>query len=42
VVHGSVVSFTFALPETHVDTLVERLSESGHGQLVWLDAKLPE
>jgi hypothetical protein len=37
-----VVSFTFALPETHVDTLVERLSESGHGQLVWLDAKLPE
>jgi uncharacterized YigZ family protein len=42
VVHGSVVCFSFALPETHVDTLVERLSESGHGQLVWLDAKLPE
>ena len=42
VTHGSVVSLRFALPETQAAALVERLSESGRGQLVWLDAELPE
>jgi uncharacterized YigZ family protein len=38
--HGSVVSLHFALPETQAAALVERLSESGRGQLVWLDTGL--
>lgn len=38
--HGSVVSLHFALPETQAAALVERLSESGRGQLVWLDTEL--
>jgi uncharacterized YigZ family protein len=42
VTHGSEVSLRFALPETQAAALVERLSESGRGQLVWLDAELPE
>ena len=37
VTHGSLVSLRFALPETQAAALVERLSESGRGQLVWLD-----
>lgn len=42
VTHGSVVNLRFALPETQAAALVERLSESGRGQLMWLDAELPE
>ena len=38
VAHGSVVSLRFALPETHAVALMAQLSESGRGQLVWLDA----
>jgi uncharacterized YigZ family protein len=38
VAHASVVSLRFALPETHAVALMARLSESGRGQLVWLDA----
>jgi uncharacterized YigZ family protein len=37
VAHGSVVSLRFALPETQAAGLMSRLSESGRGQLVWLD-----
>jgi uncharacterized YigZ family protein len=36
--HGSLVSLQFALPETQAATLMARLSESGRGQLVWLDS----
>ena len=39
VTHGSLVSLRFALPETQAAALVERLSESGRGQLVWLDTE---
>lgn len=39
--HGSVVTLQFALPETQAADLMERLSESGRGQLVWLDANTP-
>lgn len=39
VAHGSVVTLHFALPETQAKALVARLSESGRGQLVWLDAQ---
>ena len=42
VTHGSLVSLRFALPETQAAALVERLSESGRGQLVWLDAEWAE
>jgi uncharacterized YigZ family protein len=35
--HGSVVSLSFALPENLAAGLVARLSESGRGQLVWLE-----
>ena len=38
VTHGSVVTLRFALPETQAAALTARLSESGRGQLVWLDA----
>lgn len=38
VVHGSVVTLRFALPEPQVAALVQRLGDSGRGQLVWLDA----
>lgn len=39
VTHGNVVSLHFALPETQAAALLERLNESGRGQLVWLDAE---
>jgi uncharacterized YigZ family protein len=35
--HGSVVTLHFALPESQAGALQARLSESGRGQLVWLD-----
>ena len=35
--HGSVVTLRFALPDTLAAALMARLSESGRGQLVWLD-----
>ena len=37
VAHGSVVTLRFALPDTLAAALMARLSESGRGQLVWLD-----
>ena len=37
VTHGSVVTLHFALPESQAAALQSRLSESGRGQLVWLD-----
>ena len=37
VTHGSVVTLHFALPESQATALQSRLSESGRGQLVWLD-----
>ena len=37
VVHGSVVRLHFALPQTQAEGLMARLSESGRGQLVWLE-----
>jgi uncharacterized YigZ family protein len=36
--HGTLVCLCFELPETQASTLVERLNESGRGQLVWMDA----
>lgn len=36
VVHGSVVTLHFALPQSQANALVHRLNESGRGQLVWL------
>ena len=36
--HGSVVTLHFALPEPDSPALVQRLGDSGRGQLVWLDA----
>ena len=38
VAHGSVVTLQFALPEPKAPALVQRLGDSGRGQLVWLDA----
>ena len=35
--HGSVVMLRFALPEPEAPALVQRLGDSGRGQLVWLD-----
>jgi uncharacterized YigZ family protein len=35
--HGTLVCLSFELPETQARTLVERLNESGRGQLVWMD-----
>jgi uncharacterized YigZ family protein len=35
--HGSVVTLRFAMPETQAAEWVARLSESGRGQLVWLE-----
>ena len=37
VAHGSVVTMRFALPDTQAVALMARLSESGRGQLVWLN-----
>jgi uncharacterized YigZ family protein len=37
VAHDSVVTLRFALPDAQAATLMARLSESGRGQLVWLD-----
>jgi putative IMPACT (imprinted ancient) family translation regulator len=37
VAHGSVVTLRFALPDTLAAALMARLSESGRGQLVWLN-----
>jgi uncharacterized YigZ family protein len=37
VTHGRLVSLFFELPQTHAQALMERLHESGRGQLVWLD-----
>ena len=42
VVHGSVVTLHFALPHTQAADLMARLSESGRGQLVWLDTDMAE
>ena len=36
--HGSVVTLRFAMPQNQAAQCVARLSESGRGQLVWLDA----
>jgi len=38
VAHASVVTLQFALPELQCPALVQRLGDSGRGQLVWLDA----
>jgi uncharacterized YigZ family protein len=35
--HASLVRLQFQLPQTQAAALVERLNESGRGQLVWLD-----
>ena len=40
--HGSVVTLRFALPESRADALVQRLGDSGRGQLVWLQADNPD
>ena len=37
VTHASVVSLFFELPQTQAASFMERLNESGRGQLVWLD-----
>ena len=39
--HGSVVTLHFALPESDTAALMHRLSESGRGQLVWLNDQAP-
>jgi uncharacterized YigZ family protein len=39
--HGSVVTLRFAMPETQAAEWVARLSESGRGQLVWLEGDRP-
>jgi len=39
--HGSVVTLHFAMPETQAAEWVARLSESGRGQLVWLESDRP-
>jgi len=36
--HGSLVTLRFALPDPQAPALVQRLGDSGRGQLVWLDA----
>ena len=36
--HGSVVTLRFALPEPDAPALVQRLGDSGRGQVAWLDA----
>ena len=38
VAHASVVTLQFALPEPQAPALVQKLGDSGRGQLVWLDA----
>ena len=37
VAHGSVVTLRFFLPQTQAAAWMTRLSESGRGQLVWLE-----
>jgi uncharacterized YigZ family protein len=39
--HGSVVTLRFALPQSQAAAWVARLSESGRGQLVWLEGDSP-
>ena len=39
--HGSLVTLRFALPDPQAPALMQRLGESGRGQLVWLDADNP-
>jgi uncharacterized YigZ family protein len=41
VAHGSVVTLRFALPQTGAAALMARLSESGRGQLIWLEGDSP-
>lgn len=36
--HGSMVTLRFALPQPQAPHLMQRLGDSGRGQLVWLDA----
>jgi uncharacterized YigZ family protein len=36
--HGSVVTLRFTLPDSQAPALMQRLGDSGRGQLVWLDA----
>lgn len=36
--HGSVVTLRFALPEPDAPALLQRLGDSGRGQVLWLDA----
>lgn len=36
VVHGSVVTVHFSMPDTQASACIDRLNESGRGQLVWL------
>lgn len=38
VAHGSVVTLHFALPRPQAPALMQRLGDSGRGQLAWLDA----
>jgi hypothetical protein len=40
--HASVVTLHFALPDQRVATLMERLNESGRGQLQWLEGDRPD
>ena len=37
VVHGSVVEFEFALPQSKAPDVVSQLNESGHGKLAWIE-----
>ena len=39
--HGSLVTLRFVLPDPQAPALMQRLGESGRGQLVWLDADNP-
>jgi uncharacterized YigZ family protein len=39
--HGSVVTLRFALPASRAEALMQRLGDSGRGQLVWLQTDNP-
>ncbi len=39
--HGRVVTLRFALPETQAPALMQRLGESGRGQLLWIGTDNP-
>ncbi len=39
--HGSLVTLRFILPDPQAPALMQRLGESGRGQLVWIDADNP-